>query len=223
MICENCGKEHDGSFGSGRFCCRSCANTRKHSEETKQKISTGVHKSNKVNHKIEEYLKNPSYCKVCNKLLGYANVSGYCKECLLHAPELADYRKEHSKYAVKCVKNHKSWMPRNQTSYAEKFWITVLNNNNIKYEHDYTVYIDSKHWYFLDFYIEKNNKVVDLEIDGKQHEYKDRKEHDIRRDIYLKSKGYLVYRIPWNEINSENGKLLMKSKIDNFLDFYNNL
>lgn len=25
-ICEQCSKEHDGSFGSGRFCCRSCSN-----------------------------------------------------------------------------------------------------------------------------------------------------------------------------------------------------
>lgn len=25
-ICEQCGKEHDGSFGSGRFCSRSCSN-----------------------------------------------------------------------------------------------------------------------------------------------------------------------------------------------------
>ena len=24
MICENCGNEHDGSYGSGRFCSRSC-------------------------------------------------------------------------------------------------------------------------------------------------------------------------------------------------------
>lgn len=23
-ICENCGKEHDGSYGSGRFCNKSC-------------------------------------------------------------------------------------------------------------------------------------------------------------------------------------------------------
>lgn len=26
MKCEQCGKEHDGSFGSGRFCSRSCSN-----------------------------------------------------------------------------------------------------------------------------------------------------------------------------------------------------
>ena len=24
MTCENCGKEHDGSYGSGRFCSKSC-------------------------------------------------------------------------------------------------------------------------------------------------------------------------------------------------------
>lgn len=38
FICERCGSEHDGSFGSGRFCSRSCANSRKHSDETKRKI-----------------------------------------------------------------------------------------------------------------------------------------------------------------------------------------
>ena len=37
--CENCGKEHDGSFGSGRFCCKACANTRSHSEETRLRCS----------------------------------------------------------------------------------------------------------------------------------------------------------------------------------------
>lgn len=27
VICEKCGKEHDGSYGSGRFCCATCART----------------------------------------------------------------------------------------------------------------------------------------------------------------------------------------------------
>ena len=45
MKCENCNKEHDGSFGSGRFCCRSCANTRKLSRETKTKISNSLKKN----------------------------------------------------------------------------------------------------------------------------------------------------------------------------------
>ena len=45
-ICENCGKvvEDKDKFGSGRFCCRACANGHKHSDEWKAKISAGVNK-----------------------------------------------------------------------------------------------------------------------------------------------------------------------------------
>jgi hypothetical protein len=42
FICEKCGKEHDGSFGSGRFCSKSCANSRKHSEESRLKTSKSL-------------------------------------------------------------------------------------------------------------------------------------------------------------------------------------
>lgn len=37
--CLKCSKIHDGSFGSGKYCSRSCANSRTHSAETKNKIS----------------------------------------------------------------------------------------------------------------------------------------------------------------------------------------
>ena len=101
--------------------------------------------------------------------------------------------------------------------------MTVLKNNNIDYDFDYPVKNNRAHFYILDFFIKKSNVLIDLEIDGKQHTYEDRKQHDMRRDSYLKSKGYIIYRISWNEINSEKGKLLMKSKIDEFLDFYNSI
>jgi hypothetical protein len=45
MKCKKCDKEHDGSFGSGKFCSRACANSRVRSEETKNKISEGILKS----------------------------------------------------------------------------------------------------------------------------------------------------------------------------------
>ena len=38
-LCIKCGKEHDGTFGSGKFCNRSCANSRNFSEESKTKKS----------------------------------------------------------------------------------------------------------------------------------------------------------------------------------------
>ena len=43
------------------------------------------------------------------------------------------------------------------------------------------------------------------------------------RDAFLRENGFLVYRIPWNTVNTENGRQLMKEKIDKFLEFYNSL
>lgn len=38
-ICERCGKEHDGSYGTGRFCSKYCANVRPFPKEVRDKIS----------------------------------------------------------------------------------------------------------------------------------------------------------------------------------------
>ena len=87
----------------------------------------------------------------------------------------------------------------------------MLDNNDIVYEREKRV---GK--YFLDFVIGK----LDLEIDGKQHQYEDRKQSDILRDEFLTKEGYFVYRVKWNEINSIEGKRMMKEKIELFLEFY---
>jgi 5-methylcytosine-specific restriction endonuclease McrA len=42
MLCQTCNKEHDGTYGSGKYCCRACSNSRVRTEETKQKISNTV-------------------------------------------------------------------------------------------------------------------------------------------------------------------------------------
>ena len=39
----------------------------------------------------------------------------------------------------------------------------------------------------------------------------------------LQDMQYILFRIKWNEINSQSGKDLMKKKIDNFLEFYNGI
>lgn len=117
---------------------------------------------------------------------------------------------------------HKGWQSRNIASYAENFWLAVLDNNQIKYKQEVPVWHGSAN-YFLDFVIEKNGKAIDLQIDGKQHTYTDRANSDVVRDLYLTKQGYLVYRIPWNEIKTEQGKAEMQRKITEFLDFYNSL
>lgn len=42
MNCEKCGKEHDGVFGSGRFCSLACSRSHPMSEGRRQKIKSGV-------------------------------------------------------------------------------------------------------------------------------------------------------------------------------------
>lgn len=42
MICLRCKKEHEGKYGGGKYCSRSCANSRIRSTETKKKISEAL-------------------------------------------------------------------------------------------------------------------------------------------------------------------------------------
>jgi 5-methylcytosine-specific restriction endonuclease McrA len=42
MLCITCNKEHDGTFGSGKYCCRSCSNSRVRTDATKQLISSTI-------------------------------------------------------------------------------------------------------------------------------------------------------------------------------------
>jgi 5-methylcytosine-specific restriction endonuclease McrA len=42
MKCLKCNTEHNGLFGSGKFCSRSCSNSRIRTSETKEKIANGV-------------------------------------------------------------------------------------------------------------------------------------------------------------------------------------
>ena len=110
---------------------------------------------------------------------------------------------------------HIGWQSRNIISYPEQFWMKVLENNNIDYKHNF--FIKDRH-YFLDFLININDKKIDLEIDGKQHKYEDRVDHDIERDKNLKEDGYLIYRVEWNSINTEEGSEKMKNKINDFIN-----
>lgn len=225
--CEKCGKKFSIEYTElqlkhrkkfPRFCSTYCSHSNKHSDATKQKISDSV--KNSIKNGI---LKNPrvyhkTTCVVCGKEFPYRTTNGKKLTCSREC-----YHKLLSQKIQERIKSgsHKGWQSRNILSYPEKFWIKVLQNNNIEYKANFPIKkhdLDSNlnyNCYFLDFLLQ--NK-IDLEIDGDQHKY--RKESDIKRDELLIKNGYIVYRIDWNEINSENGKKLMKDKIDKFLTFY---
>ena len=83
--CERCGKVMTEYYGSGRFCSRSCANCRCHSEETKEKITVSSDKAwlkrKLINREI--YYKSPNKCVICNNVIPYEkrHRKTCCKDC----------------------------------------------------------------------------------------------------------------------------------------------
>lgn len=131
-------------------------------------------------------------------------------------------RKKMSDSALLAFKEgrHSTWNTRNIQSYAEVYFENVLINNGlinfVKKEHKIKVEGKNK-CYFLDFYFE--DKGIDLEIDGSQHELPERAESDKIRDEYLSTKGIKVFRIKWYDPKYKRD--LLESQINDFLLFYN--
>lgn len=192
--CLKCNKEVFVKYGSGKFCSRACANSRVLTEETKYKISKAVAKTLCGKSKFDT-----RYCIECGKPISKRNKSGYCYLCNLTSPNLKERRIEAGKKGYQTMQTngtHHSWQTRNISSYAEEFFVKVLKNHNINFLREFAVRkLDGINNYFLDFYIEVNHIKLDLEIDGKQHTYQDRNESDLIRDEYLKSLGFIIYRI----------------------------
>lgn len=228
-ICPCCGKEFETVSGRKdelKFCSKHCSSTfsgnksRERNEEVKKRISEGLKRHYRVIPKRT--------CLVCNKIIERSNKTGLCQHCLRTTERGKAIMAKNAKIAADNLVasgKHQGWKTRNISSYAEKFWIRVLDNNGISYKREFTAKYGEKpnEHYFLDFLIQKNNVNIDLEIDGKQHQYEDRKKHDEIRDKRLFDCGYIVYRIKWNEVNSEKGKLEMKEKINNFLNYLNSI
>jgi hypothetical protein len=177
--CENCGKVMTQYFGRGRFCSRSCANTRTHSEQTKQKIKESVlsseqfKKSNceNIERRITanklKYEQNPKLCNACGNVIPWEiKHRRTCSEqCLKKVLSLNGGYKRGSgnkKYMMGYYKG--IWC---NSSYELVFVIYCLDHNipfkrsdriyKYKYEGEW-------HNYYPDFIV--NNKVL-VEIKGR--------------------------------------------------------
>ena len=122
---------------------------------------------------------------------------------LTHSEET---REKLRKRALERVANgtHVGWTSRGKRSYAEKYWDSVLTGLGIDFIPEYVVNkrkhlgLDDSSNYFLDMLIVTPQGImINLEIDGKQHKYKDRAESDRFRDYHLRKNNFVVYRIPW--------------------------
>lgn len=218
--CKFCDKPLDYNHRKKTFCNSSCAASynnigRVLSEETKRKIGDEQPKP------IWRTITPTKLCPECkNDFKPKRKNQIFCsKECALNNNFGSEISKEKIRQKVKeriengTFSGWKSRINRNP-SYPEKYFIDLLNNENIigwTREH-------SMDKYFIDFaFIDKK---IALEIDGKQHEYKDRKEKDIKKDEVLKENGWNVFRIKWyNPINDINKGKLYK-QIEEFKNQY---
>lgn len=193
---------------------------KKEKETCSVKCSNSLHPrriKNPVKRK-RKHLKKEKECIICNSIfLGTKKARTCSKEC--------SNQLQRNIMKEKVLNGeHKGWATRNISSYPEEFFKGVLNKLNLPYEFNFPVSksslgIKSASSYFLDFYIQIGQRKIDLEIDGKQHEYSDRKESDQERDSLLIQNGYEVYRIKWkNPITGENKKYI-ESEIERMKNF----
>jgi len=250
-ICPVCNLEFEKNENSKKTTCSfSCANKHFRSEKsinTKDKISKSLkdfHKKNISEIKINRLSHKQSPIKNClnyNKSLirnclkcnqefirkrsesGRLSNAKYCSENCAFESMISNIKKSHSKRISDG--KHKGWISRNIESYPEKFFKKVLNKNNIYYEFNKPVKkkdlgVDCNSNYFLDFYIPNGN--IDLEIDGKQHEYPHNKLKDGIRDDLI-SKFYNIYRIKWKAISTPDGKEYIRNEINKFINYYNEI
>ena len=103
----------------------------------------------------------------------------------------------------------------NRRSYPEKYFVKFFELEKIFDKYDIREKFNVGK-YFLDFAI--IDLKLDIEIDGQQHyRCNENIEHDLKRDCYLKSLGWKVYRICWANVckNSLQEKQELLTFIDN--------
>lgn len=223
-ICPVCGdgfKTEKGSDREKETCSISCSNSFK---PKRNKLPDDVLKKRKCDRlKDRKNLLVDFTCSICGQGFqrrSYKKVKTCSAECL--SKLLSDKANERVSNGT-----HIGWKTRPIISYPEKFFKKVLDDNKIFYlGPNYPlpknkIGLNESSCFFLDFYIEKDGRMIDLEIDGKQHNFPERKDSDNKRDFLLTSAGYEVYRIAWKGVNSKKTKEYMAEQIKLLLEFLN--
>ncbi len=215
-----------GMKGETTYCSHTCSNRdvslRPHSPESREKMSQIMtERAKRLG--VARRATVPRPCANCGQpFLPKLDKTLYCSgKCRCKAVNSRPGQKERfaaGQYRVIAEGRHKGWKSRTKVkrSYAERFFDKVLTHNDIPFEAE-----PPCGPFFIDFAITLANGVkIALEIDGKQHRLEERQLSDRRKDLCLEAAGWNVYRIPWNEINSDRGKEKMRGLIAEFLAYH---
>ena len=153
-VCEVCGKEHDGTYGSGRFCSRRCANVRIYTEQTRQKISEGVKKDNQIKGIISKRDLGKQYNYKTPQEYPYIDIKIHtCKICgkqfyhvyNRHTCDNPQCRKEYNRL---CQLKHWKESPRDKYR-TEDHWNSLAFESKYSYYYTYKIVnnINGKYYY----------------------------------------------------------------------------
>lgn len=227
-ICENCGKEHDGSYGSGRFCSKSCrmsfiAKNVKHRNvvHVGERSSYGTWQCKRCNlifetrakltehnHQFHPIPKGSSWNKGLTKETD-ERIASYVKKCkdLGHyiCPTKGislseEHRRKTSISMKKFFKEHPDRVPYLLNHSSKESYPEQFFRKAFENE-QFPKFTQNKYikGYFLDFAFEEQK--VYIEVDGEQH-YVDTKivKHDkIRNTSLNKTEWKCVCRVRWSK------------------------
>lgn len=202
MICEKCEKDHNGNFGSGRFCSMSCAKSRYYTEEEKLIISNrmkGRHYGNAIS-MGPRVPKDTRQCLACQQefvIERWKNVRCCSKKC--GAKNNGGYRPNSGK--------HGKWYfckDMNREVYLDSTWeveyASWLDRQNIRWNRpNYYLWIDSvgkRRKYFPDFLLLDTNELI-----------------DVKNDYLIKKDVDKIQRV--SEQNNIEIKILSRKELDN--------
>ena len=219
--CPVCGKEFETQQGHPKektTCSYECSNTYfadiRHTDESKEKTSNSLNYYHQINGTTQEPITK--CCPECSKVFQTYKVPQiYCSgSCARKASwKNEEYRNNLVSQVNQRVASgqHKGCASRAklEPSFPEKITIQILNELSIKLEREHKV----DKW-FIDF-ADVNRKIA-IEIDGKQHEWSERKASDEVKDAHLISQGWRVHRIKWKKLTVETRQEL-KNKLEEIL------
>ena len=159
MKCIRCNIEHDGSFGSGKYCSRSCANSRTFSNESNQKRSLSLKNSTPWNKgKTYSWVNTP--CEYCGKDIFHMK----CKQNRYH-PEC--WKKASGGYRKGSGRGKSGWYKGIwcDSSY-ELSWVIYHLDHNISFERNQESfeyeYNGKTHLYYPDFRLKDGDELVEI-------------------------------------------------------------
>lgn len=152
---------------------------------------------------------------IFRKTCGSQECINKLREKIVYTEEQREKARQNRFNYLKLKTGKTAWERRaaGEMSYLEQwFFDEIIKKFNLSHNYDivmeYPIYP-----YFIDFAFLNIN--VAVEMDGRCHftNGKNRIEHDIKRDKILNEKGWLIYRIKFDEIN--------EITVNNFLNFLN--